>query len=285
MSTQDTTRASWSNERDEFLVTALQAQVVKGKRSDSGYKKEAWVEVTAAFNDRFGTTYHVSKIKSRLDCLKRDYKDVKYLRKNSGFGYNGELGLPTAPDDVWTSICKSNPKCKKFRSVPFPLFERLAILLDGAYADGRYSAVPPGVVVLHDKVGEIETELQPPRHTRATTTILDDDEDSVSSLDDLTPPPKKLQKKQYTREKRTAGAVIGDAISKLVEVEAAKTQHQQDPHERVSQAIALLMDNFNHLDGSKIARLAAKMGDGFNATIFMALRGAAREAWVDNNSD
>ncbi|KAH9116974.1 hypothetical protein AeMF1_009076, partial [Aphanomyces euteiches] len=76
MSTQDTTRASWSNERDEFLVTALQAQVVKGKRSDSGYKKETWVEVTAAFNDRFGTTYHVSKIKSRLDCLKRDYKDV-----------------------------------------------------------------------------------------------------------------------------------------------------------------------------------------------------------------
>ncbi|KAH9159150.1 hypothetical protein LEN26_002488 [Aphanomyces euteiches] len=186
MSTQDTTRGS--NERDEFLVTALQAQVVKGKRSDSGYKREAWVEVTAAFNDRFGTTYHVSKIKSRLDCLKRDYKDVKYLRENSGFGWNGELGLPTAPDD-------SNPNCKKFRSVPFPLFERLAILLDGAYADGRYSAVPPGVVVLHDKVGEIETELQPPRHTCATTTVLDDDEDSVSSLDDLTPPPKKLQKK------------------------------------------------------------------------------------------
>ncbi|CAK4472293.1 unnamed protein product [Aphanomyces euteiches] len=213
--------ASWSADRDEFLVRALLAQVSKGKRSDSGFKKEAWSEVTTAFNERFRTTYHTSKIKSRLDCvsymivdgtnndqLKRDYKDAKYLRENSGFGWNQSLQLPTAPDEVWASIIKDE------------------------------------------------------------------------SSDESTPPPKKKCQQLRKRDKRSAGAVIGDAISKLVEVEASKVKNNSDPHERVTLAIDCLMENYSHLDGMNIANLADMMSEGLNATIFMALRGPARDAWI-----
>ncbi|RHY10142.1 hypothetical protein DYB36_006956 [Aphanomyces astaci] len=300
MASVDGTRASWTAERDEFLVAALQAQVLKGKRSDSGFKKEAWAEVTSAINLRFVTMYHTSKIKSRLDCLKRDYKDVKYLRDNSGFGWNSELQLPTAPDDVWASVIKvdilmihvqsnlsqANPNCKRFRSAPFPLFETLAMLLEGSYADGRFAFMPPGVLEpdMDVTVEETGTTLPIPQSVFAPPSeLVQDDEDSDASSNDPTPPPKK-QKQMRKRDKRSAGAVIGDAIAKLVEVEASKVTSQPDPHARVTQAIDCLIENYGYMDGLQIAALADLMSEGFNATIFMALRGDARDAWVHKNS-
>ncbi|ETV89964.1 hypothetical protein H310_15195, partial [Aphanomyces invadans] len=158
----------------------------KGKRSDSGYKKEAWVEVTAAFNERFGTSYHSLKVKSRLDCLKREYKDVKYLRDNSGFGWNEELGLPTAPDDVWAAVLKASPSCKKFRFTPFPLYEKLAILLDGAYLDGRFSSMPLGSIEQRDNSGN---------ETASSHNMSKDYDNSDSSTNDASPPPKNLKQR------------------------------------------------------------------------------------------
>ncbi|ETW06108.1 hypothetical protein H310_03701 [Aphanomyces invadans] len=200
MASKDSTRASWTLDRDEFIVTALQAQVDKCKRSDSGYKKEAWVEVTVAFNERFGTSYHSLKVKSRLDCLKREYKDVLYLLDNSGFGWNEDLGLPTAPDDVWAAVLKASPSCKKFRFTPFPLYENLAILLDGAYMDGQFSSMPPGSIEQRDNSGN-ETASSHSAVVQATggigrRTRVDmskDYENSDISTNDACPPPKNLK--------------------------------------------------------------------------------------------
>ncbi|RHY98011.1 hypothetical protein DYB35_010289 [Aphanomyces astaci] len=94
-------RATWSHARDLFLVTQLQAQADSGKRADNGFKKEAWRAVCNAFNLEYGVNYLPAQLKSRvsnLDC------DVKYLRDNSGFGWDDALGLPTAPEMVWASI-------------------------------------------------------------------------------------------------------------------------------------------------------------------------------------
>ncbi|RHY17497.1 hypothetical protein DYB25_011615 [Aphanomyces astaci] len=71
MASVDGTRASWTAERDEFLVAALQAQVIKGKRSDSGFKKETWAEVTSAFNLRFVTMYHTKVLGNMRSCLRK----------------------------------------------------------------------------------------------------------------------------------------------------------------------------------------------------------------------
>ncbi|ETW00613.1 hypothetical protein H310_07184 [Aphanomyces invadans] len=215
MASKDSTRASWTLDRDEFIVTALQAQ------------------------------------------LKREYKDVKYLRDNSGFGWNEELGLPTAPDDVWAAVLKASPSCKKFRFTPFPLYEKLAILLDGAYADGRFSSMPPGSIEQRDNSGN---------KTASSHNMSKDYDNSDSSSDEASPPPKKLKQK-------------------LVDVQACKANHQQDPHDRVTQAIDYLIQNYSHLDGSVLANLADMMGQEFNATIFMTLRGPARDAWIAKNSN
>ncbi|RHY39435.1 hypothetical protein DYB30_010955 [Aphanomyces astaci] len=91
-------RATWSHAHDLFLVTQLQAQADSGKRADNGLKKEAWRAVCNAFNLEYGVNYLPAQLKSRVDC------DVKYLRDNSGFGWDDALGLPTAPETVLASI-------------------------------------------------------------------------------------------------------------------------------------------------------------------------------------
>ncbi|KAF0702590.1 hypothetical protein AaE_015831, partial [Aphanomyces astaci] len=243
--------------------------------------------------------------------LKRDYKDVKYLRDNSGFGWDDALGLPIAPQTVWASITMLNKNYKKFRTTPFPLFTNLALLLDGAMATGEFSLPPPGIAhmannnIINDADVFPPADVYPPtdqyiqsdrmdfeEYQQAPVTIgrggrkvsaLDDDIsiDSDDS-DNMMPRTKKPRQQQ---ERRSAGSIIGEAKSKLVVVENAKLDQVKksgtDPHERIAAAIHCLMENYGHMDGHVIANLADKLGEGFNATIFLALGGNARDAWVE----
>lgn len=43
---------------------------------------------------------------SKLVQTKKDYCTVKGLRDKSGFGWDEELSLVTAPDDVWDKLAK-----------------------------------------------------------------------------------------------------------------------------------------------------------------------------------
>ncbi|CAK5099696.1 unnamed protein product, partial [Aphanomyces euteiches] len=87
--------------------------------------------------------------------------------------------------------------------------------------------MPPGVEA--DEF-ERDVESQPLFAPRVVSTIEDNDVSDESS-DESTPPPKKKCQQLRKRDKRSAGAVIGDAISKLVEVEASKVKNNSDPHE------------------------------------------------------
>ncbi|RHY15910.1 hypothetical protein DYB32_010702 [Aphanomyces invadans] len=151
----------------------------------------------------------------------------------------------------------------------------------------RFAICPPGLLGANAAEANVTSQVIQPTpqriHHRASDQVQDDDA-SDSSSDALTPPPKKQKKQLNKRDRRSAGAVIGDAISKLVEVEASKATQATDPHDRVTLAIDCLMEHYSHLDGMAIAALADLMGQGFNATIFMALRGEARDAWVLKNS-
>jgi hypothetical protein len=62
-------RATWSDRKDDYLVQQLQLQSDKGKRADTGWKKEAWAEVTKNFNKEFKVKYNTQSLKSRLDLV------------------------------------------------------------------------------------------------------------------------------------------------------------------------------------------------------------------------
>ena len=71
-------RASFDLEKDAFLVSRMQDQVLRGKRADSGFKKEAWSAVTSDFNKKFSSSYSSTQLKTRLkmvSCLMNTFAD------------------------------------------------------------------------------------------------------------------------------------------------------------------------------------------------------------------
>jgi hypothetical protein len=63
-------RASWNSERDRYFLERLVAEQRNGKRSDSGFKKEAWKSVADQFNARFGESLSRDKIKTRFNNVR-----------------------------------------------------------------------------------------------------------------------------------------------------------------------------------------------------------------------
>ena len=69
MAGKGASRAIWDLDRDSHLIRLLQDQVIAGKRSDSGFKKEAWAAVTAAFNKKFTVDYSQSQIEAHYKAV------------------------------------------------------------------------------------------------------------------------------------------------------------------------------------------------------------------------
>jgi Myb/SANT-like DNA-binding domain len=47
-------RSQWDDNKDRFVILYLLKAMRQGKKSDSGFKKDVWVELAKRFNTKFG---------------------------------------------------------------------------------------------------------------------------------------------------------------------------------------------------------------------------------------
>ncbi|KAJ3963794.1 hypothetical protein EV361DRAFT_137070 [Lentinula raphanica] len=72
--------------------------------------------------------------------LKGNYIAVKFLRDQSGFGWDDELFKVTATAEVWDALLAKpgfKKRYSKWRNKPFKIYEKMAELVDGIYATGE----------------------------------------------------------------------------------------------------------------------------------------------------
>jgi hypothetical protein len=93
----------WEKEDIDSIVTQLKQATVDGNTSDNGVKKNVWVAIAISFTDPLKND---RSCQTRFSRLKVDYKEVKYMRELSGFGWDLEKHVPTAEDDVWNVLEK-----------------------------------------------------------------------------------------------------------------------------------------------------------------------------------
>jgi hypothetical protein len=62
------------------------------------------------------------------------------LVQNSGFGWDSDLKLSTAPDKTWKEYLKSHPKAKDFRYETLPYYEELKILFLPSLPTGQFTS-------------------------------------------------------------------------------------------------------------------------------------------------
>lgn len=94
----------WSLEEVNSLIYQLLEAKDQGQTSENGFKATVWQSIANSFDDLRKKDPRVSE--SKWSRLKKDYKEVKFLREASGFGWDEELCVPTAEPSVWEEIKK-----------------------------------------------------------------------------------------------------------------------------------------------------------------------------------
>lgn len=88
---------------DRYLIDLMLEQVHRGHMIDPIFNKQPWIDIVAAFNDRFGSHYDKYILSNRHKILRKLYDDMKNLLDLSEFSWDEKRHLVTACDDVWES--------------------------------------------------------------------------------------------------------------------------------------------------------------------------------------
>ncbi|XP_062201039.1 uncharacterized protein LOC133903625 [Phragmites australis] len=145
-SPKDRSRASWNIGLEKGLVELLHQHNNDCYRGQNGWSSEAWNIIVRIFHEKFPyVSFSKSQIQDKEKELKREYKMLKEVRKQSGTHWNEHKCMIEAEQPIWDNIIMSFPKAKKFQTKPFPLFDALGELYDGHTAEGtmNFTSVEP----------------------------------------------------------------------------------------------------------------------------------------------
>ena len=96
----------WTFEMEETLFLTLVEQVGLGKRADSGFKKEAWIACCNAIEKATGQLVSIEKCKGKADTMKALWRELNWLKDQSGFGWDEDTMLVKAGDQAWKDVIK-----------------------------------------------------------------------------------------------------------------------------------------------------------------------------------
>jgi hypothetical protein len=130
---QEKGNVKWIHQRKLFLIQLLKDHDVPGFRTQNAWSKEAWNNIARRLNEKFGTSYTLGQVKQKEQDLKKDYRSVKDLVEESGFGWNSERMMVEAPENIWASFTarKNNEAALHWRDKSFPYYDDLSKLYDG----------------------------------------------------------------------------------------------------------------------------------------------------------
>ena len=99
-------RTYWQPPMDRYFIDLMLEQVRKGSRIDGVFRKQAWMEMIASFNAKFGFNYDMDVLKNRYKTLRRQCNVIKNLLDLDGFVWDDTRQMVTADDYVWQDYLK-----------------------------------------------------------------------------------------------------------------------------------------------------------------------------------
>jgi hypothetical protein len=137
--------AQWDDEQREAFILVMLDEHNQGNFTDGSFKSDAWRRIKDHFNERTGAGYTTKQLQSQLAQLKKKFMTFKALKDNSGFGWDEELKIPTAPERTWKDYLAKHPEAAVFRtSRTLPCYEELSELFDGRVAVGHFAVSSAG---------------------------------------------------------------------------------------------------------------------------------------------
>ncbi|XP_031288021.1 L10-interacting MYB domain-containing protein [Pistacia vera] len=128
-------RTYWQPPMDRYFIDLMLDQVQKGNRIDGVFRKEAWIEMIASFNAKFGFSYDMEILKNRYKTLRRQYNVIKNLLDLNGFVWDDARQMVTADDYVWQDYVKTHTDARQFMTRPVPYFKDLCVICGDSSLD------------------------------------------------------------------------------------------------------------------------------------------------------
>lgn len=137
-----TSSASWNTIREDHLIDSLIKEIEENGRPNegAGFKTVAWNRIRASFTSlNNGIEFSNQQLQSKLAVLKANFIAFDTLCNQSGWGWDSERNIPTAPDSVWEEYIKVHPKAAQFRHQTLHRYDDLAKLFKGKVATGKFA--------------------------------------------------------------------------------------------------------------------------------------------------
>ncbi|XP_059652509.1 uncharacterized protein LOC132299732 isoform X2 [Cornus florida] len=134
-------KAFWRLPMDHYFIDLLLDQVPRGNRIGHAITTEAWAEMVALFNAKFGSQYDQEVLKNRYKYLSQLYNDVKILLDHSGFSWDETREIITAEDYIWDSYTKAYPEARCYKFTTVPSYHKLCVIYGKESANERSSCM------------------------------------------------------------------------------------------------------------------------------------------------
>lgn len=122
------TRTYWQPTMDRYFIDLMLEQVHKGNQVDGLFLKQAWMEMIASFNAKFGLSYEAEILKNRYKTLRRQFNVIKNLLDTEGFSWDDSRQMVTADDYIWQDYIKVHTDARQFMTRPVPYYNDLCII-------------------------------------------------------------------------------------------------------------------------------------------------------------
>ncbi|KAF5815703.1 putative transcription regulator Homeodomain-LIKE family [Helianthus annuus] len=135
----DRSRTYWTPTMERYFVDLMLEHMQKGNRVGHTFNKQAWNDMLAVFNAKFGSQYDKDVLKSRYTNLWKQFNDIKSMLGQVGFSWDDARNMVVADDYVWDAYIKAHPDARPYKIKSVQNFSDLCLIYGYTTADGRYS--------------------------------------------------------------------------------------------------------------------------------------------------
>ena len=100
-------RTEWNADMEQYFIELMLDQVGRGNKVVNTFNKQAWTDMLALFNAKFGPQHGKRVLRhNRYKKLWKYYSDVTVILKQNGFSWDETQLMVTADNDVWDAYIK-----------------------------------------------------------------------------------------------------------------------------------------------------------------------------------
>ncbi|KAG9410810.1 hypothetical protein AC1031_018833 [Aphanomyces cochlioides] len=308
----------WTDELDTIWINEMIHQAnVLGKRSNSGFKKEAWTAALAKLNAAVepGSAFTMLQLKTRNTSLKEKFSVVWSMANSSGMGFERSRSLVVCISTTWDDfLAGKSDEIKKWKNRPFPLFDLCEVLYSGSLARGKHvlsTNMPitqtPTIWNNSDddasnQVSDLdENQENGPMHANFSSKVFDQgayhDQDNHDSPHYSNTDRRHSKRRRTTQEEsppkrvRPSSATVlaselrsqNGSLSKELHIfsKALMGENVDGSESKVEMAISCLQDEFEGLlEDEETLTAIDVLAIESNAKIFLKLKGSLRDSWL-----